>query len=801
MAAWRGMLFVMAMREQVTLTSGADFWHTHTPPVPGLPAITLTDGPHGVRKQAEGAGYSPESVPATCFPTASALAATWDVALLEEVGVALGTEARTQSVSVLLGPGANIKRSALCGRNFEYFSEDPYLSSRMAAAWIRGVQSAGVGASLKHFAVNNQEFRRYSIDALVDDRALREIYLASFEHAVTEARPATVMAAYNRVNGTHCSENHWLLTTVLREQWGFGGLVVSDWGAVTARSRCLAAGLDLEMPGYGGRGDDAVLAAVEAGELDAADVTRAAAAVTRLIERTEPARVAAPGYDQAAHHTLARRAAEAGAVLLKNDGVLPLTASSRVAVIGEFAKQPRYQGAGSSGITPHRLDDAWTDLTGRLGTERLTYAPGYRRGSGRTDSALLDEARAVARDADVTVVFAGLPDSYETEGVDRADLSLPEGHDALIAAVAAMCPRVVVVLANGAPVTMPWHDDVAAVVECYLGGQAAGSAISRILTGDAEPGGRLAETFPLHPADNPVHVWPAGPAVVEYRESIFVGYRYYDAVGRDVRYPFGHGLSYTTFAWSELEIAEVFDGTDDTETRFDVTVRITNTGDRPGSEVVQVYVHDVESTVFRPEQELAGFAKVFLVPGESRRITIPVDRRAFAFWDTTIDDWSVESGEFEIRVGASSRDIREAATVRLESDRDGFDPGPLAYHDSPVFERAAFAELYGKPLPDNAVDEPGRYTVDTPIADIRHPASTLLTRVMRRRVAAMAPTLGEDDPLSLLFERSLQELPPRMMPMLTQGTVTPAAAAAFVDICNGHGLRGIRAMGAALRQK
>ncbi|WP_107984283.1 glycoside hydrolase family 3 C-terminal domain-containing protein [Rhodococcus sp. OK519] len=789
----------MTMREQVSLTSGADFWHTQASPGAGLPSVTLTDGPHGVRKQRTESGYSPESVPSTCFPTASALAATWDAELLEEVGVALGTEARTEGVSVLLGPGANIKRSALCGRNFEYFSEDPFLSSRIAAAWIRGVQATGVGASLKHFAVNNQEFRRYSIDALVDDRALREIYLASFEHAVTDARPATVMAAYNRVNGIHCTENRWLLTGVLREQWGFDGLVVSDWGAVTRRSSCLAAGLDLEMPGYGGRGDESVLAAVETGELSAVAIERAADAVTHLVERTEPARAADPGYDEAAHHTLARRAAEAGTVLLKNDGVLPLAASARVAVIGEFAKQPRYQGAGSSGINPHRLDDAWTDLIDRVGAERLVYAPGYHRGSGRTDAALLEQARAIAREADVAVVFAGLPDSYETEGVDRASLNLPDGHDALIAAVTAVCPRVVVVLANGAPVLMPWHDDVAAIVECYLGGQAAGSAISRILTGDAEPGGRLAETFPLRTADNPVHVWPTGPATLEYRESIYVGYRYYDAAELDVRYPFGHGLSYTSFVWSELEITEVFDSTaDDTEKRFDVAVRITNTGDRPGSEVVQVYVRDVESTVFRPEQELAGFAKVFLVAGESRRVTIQVDRRAFAFWDTTIGDWAIESGDFEIRVGASSRDLRASATVALESDRSGFDPGPLAYHGSPVFERSAFAELYGKTLPDNVVDAPGHYTVDTPVADIRHPAATLLTSFLRRRVAAMAPTTDDDDPLSLLFERSLQELPPRMLPMLTQGAVTPDAAAAFVDICNGRGVRGIRALVTAL---
>lgn len=787
--------------DQVALTSGADFWHTQAPPATGLTPLALADGPHGVRKQRAESGYSPDSVPATCFPTASALAATWDVELIEEVGVALGTEARSEGVSVLLGPGANIKRSALCGRNFEYYSEDPFLSSRIAAAWIRGVQSTSVGASLKHFAVNNQEFRRYSIDALVDARALREIYLASFEHAVTDAQPMTVMAAYNRLNGAHCAENRWLLTTVLRDEWGFDGLVVSDWGAVTRRARCLAAGLDLEMPGYDGRGDAAVLAALDAGDLDESAVQRAADAVARLVEQTVGARAAAPGYDADRHHALARRAAEAGTVLLKNDrGVLPLDSPARIAVIGEFAKQPRYQGAGSSGITPHRLDDAWTALTERLGEERLLYAPGYHRGSGRTDSALIDEACAVAGDADVAIVFAGLPDSYETEGVDRVDLALPNGHDTLISAVARACPRVVVVLANGAPVLMPWHDDVDAIVECYLGGQAAGSAISRILTGDAEPGGRLAETFPLRTADNPVHVWPAGPSFVEYRESIYVGYRFYDAARLDVRYPFGHGLSYTTFAWTELEIAEV-DNRDTAEQRFDVAVRITNTGDRPGTEVVQVYVHDVESTVFRPEQELAGFAKVRLAPGDSRRVTIPVDRRAFSFWDTRIDDWSIESGDFEIRVGPSSRDSRASATVRLESDRAHFDPGPLAYHGAPVFERTAFANLYGKPLPDNVVDEPGHYTVDTPIADIRHPAATLLRRMLARKIAAMAPQLDEDDPLSLLFERSLEDLPPRMMSMLTQGAITPEAAQAFVDICNGRGVRGLAALVAALRRK
>lgn len=790
----------MTTHEQVSLTSGADFWNTQAPAGTGLPAIMLTDGPHGLRKQRTDAGYAMESVPATCFPTASALAATWDVELLEEVGVALGAEARSEDASVLLGPGANIKRSALCGRNFEYFSEDPFLSSRMAAAWIRGVQSTGVGASLKHFAVNNQEFRRYSVDALVDDRALREIYLASFEHAVVAARPATVMAAYNRVNGTHCAEHRFLLTDILRDAWGFDGLVVSDWGAVTRRSTCLEAGLDLEMPGYGGRGDDAVLEAARTGELSAAALDRAAESVRRLIERTAPARTAEKGYDHAAHHTLARRAAQAGTVLLKNDGVLPIGSTERIAVIGEFAKQPRYQGAGSAGINPHRVDDAWTDLTEQVGADRLSYAPGYVRGSGRTEPALLDEARRVAGAADVAVVFAGLPDSYETEGVDRANLDLPAGHDALIAAVAEACPRVVVVLANGAPVTMPWHDDVAAILEGYLGGQASGSAVARVLIGDAEPGGRLAETFPLRVTDNPVHVWPAGPAQVEYRESVYVGYRYYDAADVDVRYPFGHGLSYTTFDWTELEIIEV-ENDDASEQRFDVSVRVTNTGDRPGSDVVQVYVRDLESTVFRPDQELAGFTKVHLVPGESRRVTVQLDRRAFAFWDTTVDDWSIESGDFEIRVGASSRDIRASATVTLESDRTGFAPGPAGYHGSPMFERDAFAELYGRSLPDNVVDAPGHYTVDTPLADIRHPAATLLTTVMRRKVAAMIPAADEDDPLSLLFARSLQELPPRMMTMLSQGAVTPEATQAFVDICNGGLLRGTRKLVSALRRK
>ena len=793
------------MRGKVRLTAGYDLWSTQPVEGLGVPSVVLTDGPHGVRMQRSTDELElGDSVPATCFPTASALAASWNPDLVEQVGVALGEEARAQRVSVLLGPGANIKRTPVCGRNFEYFSEDPLLSSALAAAWIRGLQSTGVAASLKHFAANNQESRRYSIDTLVDERALREIYLASFERAVVAARPATVMAAYNQVNGAHASEHRQLLTTILREEWGFDGLVVSDWGAVFDRVPAIAAGCDLQMPGFDGQGDAEVVTALEEGRLARAALEASVERMLRLIETTARAREPGQTYDMDAHHALARRAAAEGTVLLKNDGgLLPLAASARVAVVGEFAKVPRYQGAGSSLVNPHRLDDAFTALGALLGAERVSYAPGYLRHRDDVQPALLDGARGVARDADVVLVFVGLPEAYETEGVDRSDLRLPDSHDALVRALVEVNPNVVVVLSNGAPVEMPWVGQVRAVVEGYLGGQAGGSAVADVLFGVAEPGGRLAETFPRRWADNPVSALPTGPRQVEYRESLYVGYRYYDSVGADVLFPFGHGLGYTTFGYSELDLGrvEVADGEDLLVT---ATVTVTNTGDRAGSEVVQLYVHDVETSVFRPEQELKGFAKVRLEPGESGAVTLGLDRRAFAVWDRHRPGWAVEPGRFEIRVGSSSRDIRARAVLEVTSA--GAAPAPdrpelAPYRDlsmSRGFDRAAFQALYGSPLPGNVAERRGEYTMDTPLAAMRQSmVARALVQVLRR---AATKIVGGDEggPMAMLVDRVVHEMPLRVLPMLSQGKVGAPVAIALLAVANGRPLAGAAKVLAAL---
>ncbi len=759
----------LTLAQQVALTAGRDFWHTVG--LPGVASIMLCDGPHGLRKQ-RGDGFEADSIPATCFPTASALAASWDVDLVEEVGVALGEEARAEGVSVLLGPGANIKRTALCGRNFEYFSEDPFLSSRMAAAWIRGVQSTGVGASMKHFAANNQEYRRYTVDALVDERAMREIYLASFEYAVTRARPATVMAAYNRLNGPACTTHAELLTGILRGEWGFDGVVVSDWGATNGRPAGIAAGLDLEMPGFAGAGDDEVLAAIHSGRLEPAAVERAAGAVVRLVERTAPAREPGHTYDRETHHQLARRAAVAGTVLLRNQGgLLPLPAAGTVAVIGAFARRPRYQGAGSSGVTPHRVDNLWDELAARTDPARLRYAEGYPP-SGAVDETLLAGARAAARAADVAVVVVGLPGSYETEGLDRTHLDLPAAHNALVDAVAAVNPRVAVLLANGAPVRMPWADRVAAILEGYLGGQAGGSALAEVLLGRADPGGRLAETFPYALSDNPVHALPNGPATVEYRESVYVGYRYYDTAGVDVAFPFGHGLSYATFSWSPATVTSTGD-------QVTVSVRVTNTGARSGTEVVQVYVHAPESTVHRPAQELKGFATVRLDPGASADVTIDLDRWSFAHWDTGRHAWVVEGGAVEVRVGASSRDIRSAVRVDIAGDEGPFAAG------APVGEVfTAFPDLYGRPLPPNEIDRPGHYTLNTALGDLRHPAGRAFLAALRR-LARRSFRRSADNPMVAIIDQVLAQSPARMLPMISQGRIGLRGARRLVRIANG----------------
>jgi beta-glucosidase len=659
----------LSLEEKAALLGGSDFWHTQGNERAGIPAIMLTDGPHGLRKQAIAADHLglSVSVPATCFPTASGLACSWDPVLLRRIGEALADECRAADVAVLLGPGVNMKRSPLCGRNFEYFSEDPLLAGELGVALVKGIQSRGVGACVKHFAANNQETRRMSISAEVDERTLREIYLPAFEKVVTEAAPWTVMCSYNKINGVYASENHWLLTDVLRRDWGYDGLVVSDWGAVNRRDRGLAAGLDLEMPSSGGIGTRAILDAVAAGTLSEAEVGQAAATVLTLVARCQQ-REPLETFDAQAHHALAREAARESAVLLKNEGgILPLdpAAGGAIAVIGEFARTPRIQGAGSSRVNPTRVDSALDSLSAALaGKREVLFAPGFVIEADAGDDALVAEAVAAASAADVAVVFLGLPPSQESEGYDREHIELPRSQTELLAAVAAANPNVVVVLANGGVVTVSgWHQQARAVLECWLPGQAGGAAAADLLLGDASPSGKLAETIPVRLEHNPaVGNFPGESGAVRYGEGLLIGYRWYDAHRLEVGYPFGHGLSYTSFGYRDLEVAVLADGA---APRVRVAFTVSNLGDRPGGDIAQLYVSDPAAAVYRPEQELRGFARVELEPGAARRVELELGARAFAYWHEGTGGWTVEGGEFDVRIGASSRDIRLAATITL----------------------------------------------------------------------------------------------------------------------------------------
>lgn len=664
------VLAALTLEEKAALTSGHDFWHAKGVERLGVPSVMLTDGPHGLRKQRSGADHLGlfDSVPATCFPTAAALGSTWDVELVRRVGEALGRETRANDVAVLLGPGVNIKRTPLCGRNFEYVSEDPVVAGEIGVALVGGIQSQGVGTSLKHYAANNQETDRMRVSAEVDERTLREIYLPAFERIVTRAQPWTVMCAYNKVNGTFVSEHRGLLTEILRDEWAFEGLVVSDWGAVHDRVAALDAGLDLQMPAAGPRPDEAVVDAVRAGMLDETVLDTAVRRVLHLVARALPALDdTGATYDVDAHHALAREAAAGGAVLLKNDPVdgapvLPLDGGDGLLVVGEFARTPRYQGAGSSQVVPTRLDDALTALRAATGTD-LPFEPGFTISGGPTgdDDALRAAAVEAARAARTVVVFLGLPGPDESEGYDRPRLGLPDNQVATLEAVAAVNPRVVVVLANGSAVSLPWRDRAAAVLETWLGGQAGGSAVADLLLGTVAPSGRLAESIPLRIEDTPAFGnFPGEGGVVRYGEGVLVGYRWYDTRGVDVAYAFGHGLTYTTFGYSDVRADAVGEGAD---VRVEVSTTVTNTGTRAGAEVVQVYVRDPEASVLRPTRELKAFAKVALAPGESRTVTFTLDARDLSYWHPGLRRWVVEGGTFVVEVGASSRDVRGSAAV------------------------------------------------------------------------------------------------------------------------------------------
>ena len=658
----------MKLEEKALLLSGDGWWRTHAIDRFGIPPIYLSDGPHGLRK-VEGGGL-PTSAAATCFPTASALASSWDPELIREVGIALANECQAQDVQILLGPGVNMKRSPLGGRNFEYLSEDPVLAGKMAAAYIQGVQSQGIGTSLKHYAANNQEFERMATSSNVDERTLHEVYLPAFEIAVKEAQPWSVMAAYNPINHVFATENSWLLQEILRAQWGFNGFVVSDWGALHDGVAAVSAGLSLEMPGSGVHHRNRVVEAVSAGRLTVEEIDQVVVPLLAVVLKAKDHRRAGATFDIGEHHGLARRAAAESLVLLKNDNnLLPIAVkqTKSIAVVGLFARKPRYQGAGSSQVNPTRVSAAYDELIEQLGKDIIVhYAAGYTEAGTTTDD-LISEAVQQSKAADLAILFVGLPGSYECEGIDRSSLDLPAGHNRLVDAVGNVQPNVIVVLMNGAAVTMPWADRVPAIIEAWLGGQAGGGAIADVLTGQVNPSGKLSETFPARLEDTPTYPdFPGRNREANYGEGIFIGYRFYDVRRRVPLFPFGFGLSYTTFFYSDLRVAPAL--ADDTLT-ITAQATIRNSGSVAGKEIVQVYVREQRPRVVRPEKDLKAFAKVTLQPGEEKTVSFSLEERDFAYYDTMERTWVVNSGKFDILVGASSQDIRLMQTIDLHDPK------------------------------------------------------------------------------------------------------------------------------------
>lgn len=804
----------LTLEEKAGLTVGRGSWRVAPIRRLGLPGLTMADGPHGVRKQARLDNPSRKgTLAATCFPTASLLGATWDAELVGRVAGAIADEARSMGVDVVLGPGVNMKRTPLCGRNFEYLSEDPLQAGALGAAYVTGMQARGVDACVKHFAANNQEHRRFSIEAIVDERALREIYLPAFK-TVVDAGAATIMSAYNKVNGTYATEHPGLLTHLLREEWGFDGAVISDWGAVNDRVASIAAGMDLQMPEDGADRVEETVIAVRRGELAEAHVDRAARAVLTLIARAAERRADnRPTPDLNAHHQLAREAAAAGSVLLRNQPVdgeplLPLglgdDAPRSVALIGAFAGEPRFQGSGSSRVIPTHLTNLRDELRSILPDSVVRAVPGYRRHDANDSLPLRQVAVREASEADVAVVVIGLPEYAETEGLDRATIDLPGPHDELVRACLRANPRTVVVVVTGSPVAMPWREEVPALLCAYLGGQAAGAAIADVLTGAAEPGGRLAETFPNALEDNPVHAVPFGPRQTEYRESVFVGYRWYDTVDVPVAYPFGHGLSYTSFDWSDAELnTDTINADDVLGGRLEVAVTVTNTGTRAGSDVVQVYVEHTSEGIFRPRRALAGFAKVHLEPGESERVSIVVDSAGLHHWDVNRRAFVIEDGSWKVHLSASVCEVRATLEVvtfggilpdtsqvcrayRALATEHEFTNGKLA--------RRVFEELLDEDLPDNSADRHGDYTQNTPLADVQ---DTGVGRRLREIVAVALKRTGADGTVFAGDPRDhALELTPRLM---QQQGLTPEMVQTIVDSLNGDWRAAIKDSSEAMR--
>ena len=666
----------MTLEEKAGMCSGLDFWHLKGVKRLGIPSVMVSDGPHGLRKQDEQADHLGinDSIKAVCFPPAVLSACSFDRDLIHEFGDAIGREAQANDVSVVLGPAVNIKRSPLCGRNFEYYSEDPYLAGETAAAFINGVQKHHVGTSIKHFAANNQEFNRMSASSDADERTLREIYFPAFETAVKKAKPYTVMCSYNRINGTFASENPWLLTDVLRNEWGFKGYVMSDWGAVNERVAGLKAGLELEMPSSGGVYDQEIIAAVKDGSLDEAVLDQAVERILNIVFEYTDHREEQE-FTLEADHALAKKIAAESMVLLKNDSVLPLKETEKVAFIGEFAKKPRFQGGGSSHINSFRVSSALDAVSGNA---NITYAKGFPANDDIYDETLAKEALEAAKAADKVVIFVGLPDSFESEGYDRTHMRLPGCQNRLIEEILAVQSEVIIVLHNGSPVEMPWLTGVKGLLEAYLGGQAVGEAVTDILFGKTGPCGKLAESMPYKLSDNPSYLSFGDGENVKYQEGIFVGYRYYDAKEMPVAFPFGYGLSYTSFVYGNLQIDKTEIGEKDTVT---VSVDVTNTGGVEGKEIVQLYLSDLTGVCRRPLRELKGYEKVSLKPGETKTVHFHLDYRSFAWYNAKLKDWYAATGSYEILIGASSRDIRLSEKVHITAQKQL----PLMVHMNTTF--------------------------------------------------------------------------------------------------------------------
>ncbi len=787
----------LTLEEKAALCSGISSWETTPVKRKDIPSVFMADGPHGVRREQKQTSFGNvfmPAMPATCFPPAVTLASSWDTDLVREVGVALGEEALDHKVQILLGPGVNIKRSPLCGRNFEYFSEDPYLAGELAVAYIDGVQSTGVGTSLKHYAVNSQEFRRMTSSSELDERAMREIYLPAFETAVKRAHPYTVMCSYNRVNGTYAAENKHLLDDILRKEWGFDGIVVSDWGAVADRVEGIRAGMNLQMPSADGITDEWIVEAVKKGELDEKRLDEIVSELLSVVFKCAENAKAKEGYkaDFAAHRKLARKAAAHGSVLLKNDGgILPLDKNADIAVIGALAKNLRTQGSGSSRLNPIK-ETSFTDYLDEIG-KKYVYAEGYDCITDDTDDAKICAAGEAVKGKDAVLLFIGLTDAFESEAFDRKHLSVPESHLKVLEEVARYNSNVIVVLTGGSPSTMPYLDKVKAVLNVYLTGEAGGEATYDVLFGDVNPSGKLAETFPLALSDNPMHEFYEKENA-EYRESIYVGYRYYDSAHKEVLFPFGYGLSYTEFEYSDLKIgAEKIDENDSLKVSFSIK----NVGKVKGAEVAQLYVKDTESTLFVAEKALKGFAKVELEPGESKSVTLTLDRRSFAYYNVLAKDWRVEAGEFEILVGASSRDIRLEGKVNVSAEEcvvPDYRVSAPAYYDVASVERYPekdFEVLLGRKAEKFVQPKRGEYTMLTCMGQLNHGVMARLVKYLGHKYSVAL--LPKDTPYSQIkmVRAGALDMPIRNTYAMSSGGVNYTMSSGLLDLVNGRFFRGV----------